>query len=132
MAIYVPASKRRRNTIIIAVVALLVGLGPGLLAGRASAPSLGDQVESVQEQARTATSQLRVVALHEDAATGGEGTALALQRAHDELADALDDAPWITEADADALLAHVDDLTTSSTADEIEQVAREIEIAFGL
>jgi hypothetical protein len=132
VAIYVPASKRRRNTIIIAVIALLVGLGPGLIAGRASAPSLGEQVADVQEQARTATSQLRVVALHEDAKTGSEGTDLALRRARDELDKALDDAPWITDADAKALRTEVDRLTTTSSADDIEKAARDIEVAFGI
>ena len=132
MAIYVPASKRRRNAIIIAVVALLAGLAPGLVFGRASAPSLDEQVADVQEQARTAASELRVISLHEDAGTGSEGTELALDRAHDELSDALDDAPWIPDADAEALLAAVDDLDAGSSPDEIEQVARQIEIAFGL
>ena len=132
MAIYVPASKRRRNAIIIAVIALLAGLAPGLVFGRASAPSLEEQVADVQDQARAAASELRVITLHEDAGTGNQGAELALERAHDDLSDALDGAPWIPDADAEALLAAVDDLDASSSADEIEQVARQIEVAFGL
>ena len=132
MAIYVPESRRRRNTIIIAVVAVVAGLVLGFLAGRASAPSLDDRVHDVQEEARTATSQLRVVALHEDASTGAEGTKLALQRARDDLQTALDDAPWVSAAQAKVLLKAVDDLDASSSGDDIEDVAKQIDAAFGV
>ena len=135
MAIYVPASKRRRTTILVAVAALVTGLVVGFASGRATAPSLDDQVAKVQDRARTATSQLRVVALHEDANTGTEGTAFALRRARDELADALDDAPWIPDSARDRLLDDVDALVKEpdrASASDIERVAKEIETAFGL
>jgi hypothetical protein len=132
MAIYVPASRRRRNTIVLAVAAVVAGLALGFLLGRATSPSLGDRVGDVQAKAREATSQLRVVSLHEDANTGTEGNDLALQRAHDELTRALDDASWISRSSRTALLGEVDDLDASSSAADIERVAKDIEAAFGL
>ena len=132
MAIYVPESRRRRTLIVVAVVCVVAGLVLGVVVGRASSPSLSSRVHDVQEQARQATSQLRVVALHEDASTGTEGNALALRRAHDELAAALDDAKWINAADGKALLAAVDALRGTSAANAIEGVAKKIDAAFGI
>jgi hypothetical protein len=132
VAIYVPESRRRRTLIVVAVVCAVAGLVLGVVAGHASAPSLDDRVHDVQERARQAASQLRVVALHEDASTGTEGNDLALKRARDELADALDDATWISGADGKALLAAVDALRSSSTASAIEGVAKKVDAAFGI
>ena len=132
MAIYVPESRRRRTLILVAVACAVVGLVLGFIAGRGTSPSLADRVRDVQEQAREATSQLRVVALHEDASTGTEGNSLALKRAHDELVAALDDAEWITDADGKALLASIDALRGDSSASDIEDVAKEIDAAFGV
>ena len=132
MAIYVPESRRRRTLIVVAIVCVVLGLVLGFVVGRASLPSLSSRVHDVQEQARQATSQLRVVALHEDASTGTEGNALALKRARTELAGALDDAPWITTADGKAMLASVDALEGDSSADAIEGVAKKIDAAFGI
>ena len=135
MAIYVPASRRRRTTILVSVAALVAGVVLGFVLGRSTAPSLDEQVANVQDRARTATSRLRVVALHEDEDTGTEGTAFALQRARAELADALDDAPWISTSTRERLLGDVDALVEdpdSADATEIEQVAKDVEAAFGL
>jgi hypothetical protein len=132
VAIYVPESRRRRTLIVVAVVCVVIGLVLGFVAGRASSPSLGDRVHDVQEQARQATSQLRVVALHEDASTGTDGNSLALKRARTELTDALDDASWITAADGKAMLASVDALRGDSSANTIEGVAKKIDAAFGI
>lgn len=132
MAIYVPASRRRRTTIAIAVLCAVAGLVLGAVAGRATSPSLADRVRDVQEQARQTTSQLRVVALHEDASTGAEANELALRRAHDELVDALADAPWIDTSTGKALVADLDALDTRSSASAIERVAKEIDAAFGI
>jgi len=132
VAIYVPASRRRRTTIAIAVVCAVAGLVLGVVAGRGTSPSLADRVHDVQEQARQATSQLRVVALHEDASTGSAGNELALRRAHDKLVDALAGAPWIDAPAGKALVASLDAIDARSTASEIERVAKEIDAAFGI
>jgi hypothetical protein len=132
VAIYVPESRRRRTLIIAVVAFAIAGLALGFVAGRASSPSLADRVHDVQEQAREATSQLRVVALHEDASTGTEGNALALKRAQDELAGALDDATWISTAGSKALLAGIAALRGDSAASDIEGVAKKIDAAFGI
>ena len=132
MAIYVPASRRRRTTIAIAIACAIAGLALGVVAGRGTSPSLASRVHDVQERAREATSQLRVVALHEDASTGTEGNALALRRAYDELARALDDAPWISERDGKALLAGVAALKATSSSSDIEGTAKKVDAAFGI
>lgn len=134
MAIYVPASARRRNTIIIAAVALAAGIVLGLGAGRATAPSVSDRVSAVQDHARAAASQLRVIALHEDADVAGRanGTLLALQRARAELVRALHAAPWISRAEREQLLAEDERLTEHADEAQIERVAKHIDGAFGL
>lgn len=132
MAIYVPASRRRRTTIAVAVACAIAGLVLGFVAGRGTSPSLANRVHDVQEHAREATSQLRVVALHEDASTGTEGNALALRRAYDELARALDDAPWISERDGKALLMGVAALKPGSSSSDIEGTAKKVDAAFGI
>lgn len=132
MAIYVPASRRRRTTIAIAIACAVAGLVAGVVVGRATSPTLADRVRDVQEQARQVTSQLRVAALHEDASTDAESNKLALQRARNELVDALADAPWIDARAGKALIADLDALDTRSSASAIEQVAKEIDTAFGI
>src|SRR5262245_7408059 len=97
MALYIPASRRRRQTILFAVVALVLGLVVGVLLGRASVPSLTERVQSVQESARQTASGLRVLSLHEQAgaAAGDAGIDLVLDRTRTELQAEFADAPWL-------------------------------------
>ncbi len=144
MALYIPASRRRRQTIVFVVAALAVGLVVGVLAGRASVPSVTDRVHSVQEDARQTASGLRVLSLHEQAGavsteTGGAGGAdLVLQRTRDELQGEFSNAPWLDAAARKQLLDELGaldaqtDRTTPAFASAADTLASHIEATFGL
>src|SRR4051812_31675899 len=110
MALYIPASRRRRQTIGFVIARLVLGLIVGGLIGRASAPSLTDEVHSVQEKARQTASGLRVLSLHQEASTASNGsaadggTALVLNRTRDELQSEFGDAPWLDATTRKGLL----------------------------
>jgi len=101
MALYMPAARRRRRLILALLAALIVGGVVGGFTGRNLAPSLGDRVGDVQDQARAVTSELRAMPINyeKERAGGAEfrrggGVADALDRAHSDLRSALDAAPW--------------------------------------
>lgn len=102
MALYMPASRRRRRLVLGLVAALVVGGVIGALIGRGLAPSLGDRVGDVQEQARAVGSELRAMPINYEKERAGSaefraggGVADALDRAHAELQSALDAAVWL-------------------------------------
>ncbi len=102
MALYMPAARRRRRLILALLAALIVGGVVGGFTGRNLAPSLGDRVGDVQDQARAVTSELRAMPINyeKERAGGAEfrrggGVADALDRAHSDLRSALDAAPWL-------------------------------------
>jgi hypothetical protein len=144
MALYIPAGRRRRRTIVIASVTLVLGLVVGVLIGRVTAPTLDEEIAAVQDEARQTAAGLRVIALHDQAETVGSqgtdagGTELVLRRTRTELQDEFDRAVWLSDAQQDQLLADLDDLeavpdyTSSEFADAAEQFAAEIEATFGL
>jgi len=144
MALYIPASRRRRQTIAFVVAALVVGLIVGGLVGRASAPSLSDQVHSVQEKARQTASGLRVLSLHQEAGTASNRTAadggaeLVLSRTRDELQTEFGDAPWLDAPSRKELLDALDALEAQSDrnspefASAADALATNIEATFGL
>jgi hypothetical protein len=144
MALYIPAGRRRRRTIVIAAVTLLAGLVIGVVAGRVTAPTVREEIEAVQDDARQTAAGLRVIALHDEAETVGSqgadsgGTALVLERTRSELEDEFDRAIWLSDAQRDDLLAGLDDLEAISDragtefAAAAEGYAAEIEAAFGL
>ncbi len=141
MAVYIPAGRRRRRTIVLTVVALLVGLAVGAVVGRASAPTVDEQIDAVRDDATEIASGLRVLALHGEEDTvggeGGGGADLVLETARDELAAAFDDAPWLSQDAQDQLLAELDDLAAiedrsgTEFADAAEALAEDIEATFG-
>jgi hypothetical protein len=144
MALYVPASRRRRRTIVFTVAALVVGLIIGVTVGRASAPSLTGRVHSVQEKARQTASGLRVLSLHEragvasNASAGDGGTDLVLSRTRRELVSEFADAPWLDTAVRKQLLdelAALDaqaDPRSTAFASAADALASHIEATFGL
>ena len=146
MAIYVPASRRRRNVVAVAALALVVGGLAGAVIGRATAPSVNGRVRTAQEHGRTVAAQLRVLSLHEEAgaaslAAGADaGAGFALRRARADLERALGEAPWILGSERGRLLDGVDALRrqlaatpdNAAFADATNRVAGEIESAFGL
>src|SRR5689334_14838401 len=142
MALYVPASRRRRRTIVLAIIALVAGLLIGVLVGRATVPSLASRVHSVQENARRTASGLRVLSLHQESgAVSGEsggGADLVLQRTRSELQDEFPDAPWLDATTRKQLLDELSALEAQTDreapafASGADALASHIEAAFGL
>lgn len=146
MAIYVPPSRRRRQVVLLGVIALVVGAMVGVLLGRATAPSVADRVRSSQRKVVELTAGLRVVTIHQEAdtaslqASSDAGAGLALRRAESELRGLLAEAPWIAPARKTELLALVHDLqggppgqaSTPQFAQRVEAAAEAIETTFGV
>jgi hypothetical protein len=145
MAIYVPRARRRRNTIVVGVAGLLVGVLLGAAAGRSSAPTIEDRVKSVRTEARAIASQLRVVSLHEESGAasikggGDAGAELALQRTETNLRALFRRAPWVTTKASGNLIAETTALRAEAPkqADseafgrQVSALADEIEATFG-
>lgn len=146
MALYTPQAQRRRRLVILAVGALLLGAILGAFAGRFTAPTPADRVAQVREQARQITAQLRVLSLHADAgaaslgADGDAGARLALQRADNDLRHTLDQAPWITPEQGNALRAQLGALinaasgaaATAQFAADVDRLAADIDHTFNV
>lgn len=73
MALYMPASARRRRLIVVAVVAVIVGVVIGWGLGRATAPTLSDEVGSVRSDALLLDSRLQSLPFEYDKALGSNG-----------------------------------------------------------
>jgi len=124
--------------------ALVIGLVIGAFAGRASAPSLTEQVHAVQERARETAAGLRVLSLHEEAgatsaATPGNGGAdLVLSKTRGELQSEFSDARWLDDTARKQLLDELDalasqtDRTSPAFGSAADALATHIEAAFGL
>lgn len=138
MAIYVPPSRQKARRILSAAALLVAGALLGFLFARATAPSLADQVQDAQQQARELAAGLRVLALHHEAqaVSGQASTDFALQRTETGLKEAFTAAPWIPAATRTQLGADVAELrrTRGETGfgERAESAAGKIEQAFGI
>jgi hypothetical protein len=147
MAIYVPAGRRRRRLYVVGAAALVVGLVVGLVIGRATSDSLDDQVSSAQDRGRAVSSQLRVVAVHQEAdtasaaaANAGQSAQFALNRARTQLASACRKAPWIPASRCQELDRTLGGLATRAPTDSalpdfgqaVEAAASDVDAAFGV
>jgi hypothetical protein len=146
MAIYVPPSRRRRQLILVGLVALLVGALIGAFTGRATAPSVDEKVSASQQRAKELAAGLRVIAIHQEAdtaslqASADAGADLTLRRTESALKDTLSGAPWIAPATTSNLLAMMASLrataagraSTPEFAQRVETMAAAIESAFGV
>jgi hypothetical protein len=144
MALYVPASTRRRRTILIAAATALVGLLVGLLIGRSTATSVADRVSSVRADARRTSASLRVIVLHDESgvtatgSAGDSGTDLVLERTRKELDDEFRAAPWLGAAQHDTLNRSLDalvaqkDKTSAAFGQAAEALAADIDTTFGV
>jgi hypothetical protein len=138
MAIYVPPSRRKARRILSAVALLVAGALIGFLLARVTAPSLTDQVQSAQQQARELAAGLRVLALHDEAqaVSGQASTDFALQRTQTGLEEAFAAAPWIPAATRTQLSGDVAELRRTRQdpgfGQRAESAAGEIEQAFGI
>lgn len=143
MALYIPASRRRRQTVLVAVAALLLGLLVGGAIGRASAPSIDDRIRSVRSDARATAAALRVLALHDQSGAAsnqanGGGADLVLRRTRAELRTEFARAPWLRASQRSPLLAELDrlaaqpDHTSAAFGAAAETFAAHIEATFGV
>jgi hypothetical protein len=109
MALYVSARKRRTRAVIAAVVVGLLAFGIGLLVGRQQVPSVSERIHHVQDDATavaTGLQRLDVEYAKVLARTDSLDKAVLapLDASVDDAQHALDDAPWVTEAQRAALL----------------------------
>jgi uncharacterized membrane-anchored protein YhcB (DUF1043 family) len=142
VALYIPASNRRRRTVLIGVAALVIGLVLGVVAGRSTAPTVADKISSVRSDARRTAANLRVIVLHDQegiaSETGGGGTDIQLENTRKELQAEFAAAAWLSQADKDALIASLAALTAradKSSAEfgtATEALAKQIEETFGV
>jgi hypothetical protein len=144
VALYVPPSRRRRRTVLLAGACIVAGLVVGGVLGRVTAPSVHDRVSDSQEQARQIAAGLRVLSLHirsgaaSTEADGEAGTDLVLRRTSEDLQRAFSDSPWISPSQQASVRHELDALSalTDRTSDEFavaaDGLAADIEVAFGL
>ncbi len=147
MALYVPAGRRRRNLILGLVGALIVGLLLGAVVGRLTAPTLSDQVSSVQDSAREITARLRATPIEyqkqlsgSSEFRGGGTVAQSLAEAQATLRDAVRDAEWLGPTQRKQLDAALDPLVASAKVkvptdrynELVETAATRIETGFGI
>jgi hypothetical protein len=142
MALYIPPARRRRRLIVAATVALIVGLGLGVLIGHVTAPSLADRVTAVRSDAREASAGLRVIALHDETGAasnqqpGAGGADLVIANTRTALQTAFGAAPWIGSAQRSRLLSDLDklagipDKTSKQFGAAADALAAEIDATF--
>jgi hypothetical protein len=106
MALYIPASRRRRNAILLAVGCALVALAIGYLIGRQSTPSVSAQVAAVQLDGQELATRLEALPIEYDQALAGKGedtiqggTLDALDGIQHDTIRTMDRAPWVQAAE---------------------------------
>src|SRR5947208_1989912 len=109
MALYVPASRRRRNAALVAAATLIVGLVLGYLVGHSAAPSVSAEVSSVKTRAeRTVEGLSRLPIEYEQALTGADSMDNAViaptSAASRDLVADFQSAPWISATSRSTVL----------------------------
>jgi hypothetical protein len=120
MALYVSAARRRRRTIIVGAVALVVGLLAGLLVGR-SLGSSDDEVAARQSDVEQLVARLDSLDLeYQQSTSGGAGGTDALQGALDaarsiaaDTPPLLDAMPWVSPSERETVVALVGSVVTA-------------------
>lgn len=113
MAVYMPAEKRRRRTVLAVVVAVIVGIVAGFVLGRATSSGVDDAVSEAKDKgsdAVTALSRLPIEYEQKASGKGGETSTTILDSvdaAEARLRNAFDAAPWLTPAQKRAASAAV-------------------------
>jgi hypothetical protein len=130
MAVYIPASRRRRNALLLAAGALVVGLVVGYLVGKAGEPSFSSEVRSAQHTADDLATQLERLPIEYEQGLAGqgdsieEGTLVPLDDVQRGAAHLFDGAPWVTSA---ARAATLDAIAEAKVAAEAKVPANEFE-----
>jgi len=125
MALYVSAARRRRRTLVVGAVALVVGVLLGWLIGRATGSSADDEVKARQNDAEQLVARLDGLDLeYQQTAAGGTSGSDAVQGSVD--------AAKAIAADVDALLARmpwVAPAERTATVQAVDGVRRAVEAA---
>jgi hypothetical protein len=146
MAVYMPAEKRRRRTVLAVVVAVIVGVIAGFFLGRATSTGVDDAVSDAKDKgsdAVTALSRLPIEYEQKASGTGGETSTTILDSvdaAETRLRDAFDAAPWLTPAQrraASAAVASVrsdveNDVSLEEFRDSIDDASQVVARTFGV
>lgn len=110
MALYIPAGRRKRNALLVAGAALVLGLVLGWAIGRAQAPSVADKVASVQRDADDLVTRVGALPIEYEQGFAGTGDSIdkgvlvpvgTIQR---DTVTLLDRAPWISQSGRNAAL----------------------------
>ncbi len=125
MALYIPAGRRRRRLIVTACAGLAVGLALGAVIGRMTAPSPAGAAADAKQQAKAVTGQLEAFPIHYEQASKGEidrasfkpSLDAGLNRANEDLAAALAQAPWIDESTRGVLRANLSNVKNVADRD---------------
>jgi hypothetical protein len=146
MAVYMPAEKRRRRTVLAVVVAVVVGITAGFILGRATSSGVDDAVSDAKDKgsdAVTALSRLPIEYEQKASGQGGETSTTILDSvdaARARLRDAFDAAPWLTAAQkraASAAVASVrtdveNDVSVQEFRDSIDNASQVVARTFGV
>jgi len=116
MALYVSAARRRRRTIVVGGVALVVGLLAGWLIGRTAGSSAEDEVKARQVDAEQLVARLDGLDLeYQQTATGGASGSDAVKGSLDAAKEIATDAdallarmPWVAQAERTSTVGLVD------------------------
>ncbi len=110
MALYIPAGRRRRNALLLALATLVAGLVLGYLVGRAGEPSVADAVATAQQRADDLATQLERLPIEYQQGLAGagdniqEGVLQPLDELQRSAIGLFDDAPWVSSAERAATL----------------------------
>jgi len=109
VALYIPASRRRRNAVLLAIATLVIGLVAGFLAGRSSAVTAGERSAEVRARGDTLGTRVEALTIEYEQAVSGTGDTVqagvldALDSIDQDLDRLIGDAPWLGTAQIDNL-----------------------------
>jgi len=146
MAVYMPAGRRRRRTVIVVAVAVAVALAAGFLLGRGTSRGIDDAVADAKDKAAVAVSALARLPIEYEQKVGGTGGETeqtmveSVDAASARLVDAFDAAPWLTRtqknAATDAIAAVRADVQRGVSREEfrtdIADASKAVASTFGL
>jgi hypothetical protein len=146
VALYIPASRRRRNAILLAVGCAVVALVLGYLIGRQATPSVSAQVAAAQTDGQELATRLEALPIEYDQALAGTGedtiqggTLDALDGIQHDTIRTMDRAPWIQAAERAKVLDAIaatsqaarDRATSPVFLAAVTAAAAEVRTAFG-